>query len=100
MGEEFGTIGTPTSGFRPSQAAFTEAPEEFNAPLVHGDHAPVIGEISVRKHLSREESVLLHDPCVHSPQRRMPHLSVAICSTEKRFLFTCVAAIIIPLDVI
>jgi hypothetical protein len=51
MGEEFGTISTATSGFGPSQAAFAKASEEFNASLVHGDHALMIREIPIREHL-------------------------------------------------
>ena len=58
MREEFGTIDASSFCFRPSQATLTEAPEKFNASLMHGDHALMVSEISIRNHLSRILTVL------------------------------------------
>ena len=58
MSEEFGTIDASAFCFGPSQATLTEASEELNASLMHGDHALMVGEISIRNHLSRIRAVL------------------------------------------
>lgn len=58
MSEEFGTIDASSFRFRPSQATLTEAPEKFNASLMHGDHALVVSEISIRNHLGGIGAVL------------------------------------------
>ena len=53
MSEEFSTIDASSFCFGPSQATLTEAPEKFNASLMHGDHALMVSEISIRNHLGR-----------------------------------------------
>jgi len=58
MSEEFGAIDASSFCFRPSQATLTEAPEKFNASLMHGDHALMVSEISIRNHMSRIRAVL------------------------------------------
>ncbi len=58
MSEEFGTIDASAFCFGPSQATLTEASEELNASLMHGDHALMVGEISIRNHLGRIRAVL------------------------------------------
>ena len=58
MSEEFSTIDASSFCFGPSQATLTEAPEKFNASLMHGDHALMVSEISIRNHLGRIRAVL------------------------------------------
>src|SRR5437667_2127002 len=58
MGEEFGAIDASSSSFGSSQATFPDAPEKFNASLMHGDHALMVSEISIRNHLGRIRALL------------------------------------------
>src|SRR5207245_6494169 len=59
MGEEFGAIDASSFCFGSLQATLPEAPEEFNVSCMHGDHALMVRETSIRDHLSRIRTILL-----------------------------------------
>ena len=48
MGEEFGAIDASSFCFGSLQATLPEAPEEFNVSCMHGDHALMVRETSIR----------------------------------------------------
>ena len=61
MREEFGAINASSLRFGPSQPTSSKASEKLNASFMHGDHAVMVSEISIRDHLSRVRAILFSE---------------------------------------